>query len=207
VGAALERLTAGDLEGAAGDLEEAFGAASGPTRTLVGRALADAWLGLRRHREAAELYETLLRESVRLPGPDGVAFVRANLAVAYYRLGRDDDARHEIGQALKLRPEHADALKTLGLIEQRAGRHLDAAEWFERALRIDPELPEARLALAERAEAQGEAALALDHYERLLAAYAGEKNKDFHRRWRNLFQPEETTTEGELRTPLRLTTP
>ena len=199
VGSALECLTAGDLEGAAADLEEAFGAANGPTRTLVGRALADAWLGLWRHAAAAELYETLLSEPARLPGPDGEAFVRANLAVAYFRLGRDVEARHEIDQALKLRPEHADALKTLGLISQRAGRHADAEVWFENALRIDPDLPEARLALAERAEAQGKSAFALAHYRFLLTAYEREKDRDFHRRWRNLFLPTETTTGEELR--------
>ena len=196
---ALERLLANDLEGAAVDLEQAFLAAAGTPRGSVGRALADAWLGLGRYADASGLYEDLLGGGDRLPGPHGAAVARGNLAVAYYRLGRDADARREVGQALALRPEHADAMKTLGLIEQRGGRHDDAAVWFERALRIDPLLPEARLAVAERAEALGDRAVALAHYEQLLSAYEAEKGEDFHRRWRNLFQRAETNTGGELR--------
>jgi len=72
----------------------------------------------------------------------GIAEVHANLATAYYSLGRFGDAAHEAGVALKLKPSLTNAHFFLGLSLAESGRCNEALPYFEKdyARVPDPQL-------------------------------------------------------------------
>lgn len=64
------------------------------------------------------------------------------LALAYYQQGQWQVALDEATLALRIAPEHADALSMRGLILMASGRPALAGAEFEKALRIAPEQPD-----------------------------------------------------------------
>ena len=184
-----QAIAAGRPEDAVPSLERAAEAAPEGERWIPERALADLLLALRRDEESAALYRRTLERFAALHG---------NLAVAAYRLGRLSAARREAEEALALRPDYPEALKTLGLVEIADGRTAEGVARLEGALRR-AEMPEAELALAQVAEEKGDSAGALRRYRALLESYEKRKSTDYHRRWANLFHPGGKATPDELK--------
>jgi tetratricopeptide (TPR) repeat protein len=195
----------GRLEDAVPVLEAAVERAPAGEKGAYRRALADAYLGLRRDRDAAAAYRRAVGEGV----PEGIredaglaqaftAALHGNLAVACYRLGENGEAREAAQRALEHHPRHADAMKTLGLVLLREGDLAGAEAWLEGALELSPGIPEAEVALAEMDEEAGRLGSALERYRRLGAALDGALSRDYHRRWRDLFHPRAGDTAAEI---------
>jgi len=62
--------------------------------------------------------------------------------------GRVQDAINHYQQALRIKPDFAEALFNLGLAWEQIGAVQEAIRDYEQALRIKPDLTEARTALA-----------------------------------------------------------
>src|SRR5437588_9405900 len=58
----------------------------------------------------------------------------------YYRRGEWQQAEQLYLQALKINPDHIDALHLLGVIAGQTGRHSRAIDYFQAVLRLQPEL-------------------------------------------------------------------
>ena len=191
---ALGALMAHRLEEAAGHLEKAAEKAPPADLDRAQRALADVYLALRRDEEALSLYLELVRRGTRLEETS----LYENLAVAYYRLGDAALSRKAAERALALDPAHPEGLKTLGLVEILEGNTERGAERLREALASGRSIPEAEVALAELEETSGNPVSALVRYRSLLRAFEGEKTKDYHRRWKDLFYPCARSTAEEL---------
>ncbi len=72
---------------------------------------------------------------------------RFQLALAYYRLGRMDEARSELEEATQMDPAYADAQMLLGDMYRDAGEYEKAKKAYEAALSIKPDDPRATNAL------------------------------------------------------------
>ena len=62
--------------------------------------------------------------------------------------GRVGEAIGHFEQALRIKPDYAEAHCNLGVALEQAGRPQDAIGHYEQALRLNPDLAEARNALA-----------------------------------------------------------
>ena len=82
-----------------------------------------------------------------------------NLGLAYSNLGRIEEARTILDEAVRLAPSHADSLVALGVVYAKAGRNEEAVELLERAVAADPSNPWAQRNL-------GACLLALDEGDR-----------------------------------------
>lgn len=97
------------------------------------------------------------------------AITRNNLANAFKRLGRWDEAREEYRRALALNPTDAITWYNLGnLRRDHDGDAAGAREAYERALRFAPDMPQAHFNLAGILAATGERAAARTHYQRFI---------------------------------------
>jgi Tfp pilus assembly protein PilF len=85
-------------------------------------------------------------EAVRLDPKSADAQVARGLVLG--ALGREPEAAEALRAALRLRPNHADALFYLAAIEMRAGRPAAAVPLLERLVLEAPGYPNAREALA-----------------------------------------------------------
>ncbi len=121
------------------------------------------------------LWEDALRDGAIQPR------ARVNLALAYGRADRWDDAHTQLVEALRQSPDFADAWVELGNIEHQMGR-LDAAQQaYERAIAAQSWLAGAHYNLGNVYLAKGEAARAVKSYARAL-----ELNPNFamaHNNW------------------------
>ncbi len=72
----------------------------------------------------------------------------AGMGAAALSLGRVDEARSLLAQALAAEPGNAVALNTLGHLELSQGNPLKALEWFRAALKARPDYVDSRLAAA-----------------------------------------------------------
>lgn len=190
-----ERLLARDLPGAAAVFEEGLAGAPAQERWIFQRALADACVGLGLEPRATALYEALLAEG-RHPRSSTLA---ANLALALLRLGRLEEARRRVQEALAIDPRDPEALKTLGLLEARSGEEEPARNHLAQALGLKPDIPEALLALAELDAARGDRAAAIRRLRRLETLESATRSGDIHGRWRRLFPGSERSVAEELR--------
>lgn len=76
------------------------------------------------------------------------AEARLDLAAALMPYGRIEDAAREAREAVRLRPEWADAYVSAGFAELLLGNHAVARDTFERAVALDADQPLARYGLA-----------------------------------------------------------
>jgi tetratricopeptide (TPR) repeat protein len=95
------------------------------------RHLSGAYLRLSRFAEA----EQAARQGLAIrDDPD----IRSALAAALSRQGRSEEAERELSLILDRDPQHADALRQLGLLRHRAGRSDEALELYRKALSVEP---------------------------------------------------------------------
>ena len=71
------------------------------------------------------------------------------LAICELELGRLDDSRRHLEQALRLETDNVKILSNLGVVARRQGRLIDAAGFFRIVLDLDPSDRLARQQLAE----------------------------------------------------------
>jgi tetratricopeptide (TPR) repeat protein len=135
-------------------------------RTLVHQSVA-ALASI--HQDVARMSDALnLRVRVNLNDAEA----HRDLASAYTKQGRQDEAFAELAIATWLDPDDAFALVALGQSHMAAHRDLDAIEALERAVALGPNLREARYALAQaltRADRRADAQRQLAEFERLRA--------------------------------------
>lgn len=107
-----------------------------PGNPVMRVLLADALRDVRRYDESVGQYQIALGMIGR---PQVQAQVRCNLALAFIRMNRRDDAFREFSAALRLDPWAANAYYGRGLVQYETGR-LDAAiEDFGRSAQISPQ--------------------------------------------------------------------
>jgi tetratricopeptide (TPR) repeat protein len=77
------------------------------------------------------------------PAGDRVA-LHNERALALLKLDRSADARADVDEALRIAPENAAAIATLGLIDEALGRKSEAMASYARALAIKPDIEVAK---------------------------------------------------------------
>ena len=108
----------GDLDPAADELTAAL--AANPRFSRAAMILAEVRLDQERWIEARAAFERVLAD-----GLDG-ASIRVRLATVYDRLGETESAEASLGQALRLDPDDADALRARAEFLERLGRAKEA---------------------------------------------------------------------------------
>jgi len=86
-----------------------------------------------------------------------------------YREKRYDEAAVQFAEALKLRPDFAQAANNLGFVYYRQHRYAEAARWLENTLKIDPSRAVAHLNLGDAYFNAGDKAKAKQAYTTYLA--------------------------------------
>ncbi|XFC41158.1 polysaccharide deacetylase family protein [Stenotrophomonas indicatrix] len=86
-----------------------------------------------------------------------------------YREKRYDEAAVQFAEALKLRPDFAQAANNLGFVYYRQQRYAEAARWLENTLKIDPSRAVAHLNLGDAYFHAGDKAKAKQAYTTYLA--------------------------------------
>ncbi|MCO5166585.1 MAG: tetratricopeptide repeat protein [Planctomycetes bacterium] len=162
LGRARVRAAVGDRQGARADYQ-ALVDQGGPHahRALDGlgvlaRIEGDARAAAALHRQALE----------RTPA---FAEARVNLGVALLDLGRDDEARKELDDAVKALPRSPRAWQALGVARSRLGMLYEAKEAYEAAIKLDGDDWATRFDYALCAEQFGNILFAMREYERSIA--------------------------------------
>lgn len=117
------------------EIERAFEGLPGDAR--VARALGAIRVARGDSSGAAGLLEAAL---ARCQAGGEAAALHLDLSRVYRLLGRDDEARQQLEQAVRLRPADARLLLNLGAIYLAAGDSEGAAAQFEKALELSPGL-------------------------------------------------------------------
>lgn len=97
------------------------------------------------------------------------ADIRVELAANYYADGRLDLALDEIGRALAVQPEHAEALGLRGLVLMRMGDAKQGEQSLRQAVRIEPDNPRLLNNLGWLLCQSGDAEGSLPYFKRALA--------------------------------------
>lgn len=105
------------------------------------------------------------REAVRLDPKHANA--QFNLANAYSRLGRHEEAAEAFKQATRLRPDDSDAHFNLGNEYAQLKRDKEAVAAYQQAVKLNPSDADARLALGLLHAKNGDRAAALEQHEAL----------------------------------------
>jgi choline-sulfatase len=113
---------------------------------------------------AVDLNERVVRTGLH------VADALSNLALAYYRLGRTNDALAAVERALAASPRHVAAHYNRALILAGAGRTGEAAKEVQEVLRLDPAHAQARSLGDRLAEGSSAPTADLDEARALMAA-------------------------------------
>jgi tetratricopeptide (TPR) repeat protein len=121
--------------------------------------------------KAAEHLEVLDRSS---PGDPEIV---ARLARSYHMLGRGDEGRRLLDEALRSHPENSMCLRTLGQLELAAGRRLEAEVALTRAAHLLPDDYQAHWLLFQALQQQGKTAEAKSQLAR--AERVKERNEQF----------------------------
>ena len=79
--------------------------------------------------------------------PDDRATIRSERAFVLLKLDRSADARADVDEALRIAPENASAIATMGSVEEQSGRKSEAIAFYSRALAIKPDLEDAKRGL------------------------------------------------------------
>jgi tetratricopeptide (TPR) repeat protein len=105
---------------------------------------------------------TLARRAIDVSRSNEVAFM--NLGVAYYDLGRDNEALDAYQASLNINPS-PDVYKDLGLVLAKHNKPAEALTQYERAAQLDPKDPEAHRLMAATLRKLGKNDEALEHDE------------------------------------------
>jgi Flp pilus assembly protein TadD len=92
------------------------------------------------------------------------AEVYFNLAYAYLKLEKNNDAGKAFKQSIKLNPEKPEAAYGLGLAEFRIGRFANAADAFKRAVFLEPKMAKAHFGLSLAYQELGDTRGVLEQY-------------------------------------------
>lgn len=87
------------------------------------------------------------RRAAAAPPAELSAVEHYNRGTVYQREGRDERAREEYLQAVRLRPDLYQAFYNLGIVYLRGGRQDQALAAFKEAARLRPDFPQAQLSL------------------------------------------------------------
>lgn len=145
-GRAQAYLAKGKTQQALADVEQALRLKSGGFQLLVLRGRAN---------NQAKLYEAAVADFSQvlasksqsgLPASDRAA-LHNERALALLKLDRSADARADVEEALRIAPENATAIATLGLIDEALGRKSEAMASYTRALAIKPDIEVAKRGL------------------------------------------------------------
>jgi serine/threonine protein kinase/Flp pilus assembly protein TadD len=146
-----------------GDRRE-FGRALPLLREATRRNPQDGWAWFYQgycHQEAAEdreavrCYTACIAVAPRLAGAFLPYF---NRGLAYARLGEFAEACADFDEALRLRPDSAEACLNRGIARREWGKHADAVRDFDRALELDPSVTRVYFLRAEAREKSGDKA-------------------------------------------------
>lgn len=96
-----------------------------------------ALIALNRYNQALNSCQAALAGDGRW-GDKGSALGWYNLALAFDRLDRIEEAENAYNRALELKPDYGAALNNLGLIWEKTGRLEDALAAYEQAADFDP---------------------------------------------------------------------
>ncbi|MFA6147283.1 MAG: tetratricopeptide repeat protein [bacterium] len=95
-------------------------------------------------------------------------FIRNSLGWSLLREGKDAESIHQFREAIRIRPEYAEAHYNLGKALSRFETIDEAIASFESALRFRPEYAEAHNDLGAALEIKGPAEMAIAHYREAL---------------------------------------
>jgi tetratricopeptide (TPR) repeat protein len=101
-------------------------------------------------------------ESIKLE--PGSAEVFLNLAHAYLKLDKNNDAIKAFKQSIKLNPDQAETHYGLGLASFRSGRFKEAADAFKKATVLNPGMAKAHYGLSLAYQELGQASGVLEEY-------------------------------------------
>ncbi len=141
----------------------------GPDVRILTVTVALAMLGLGAgtvHRSEVWRNEVGLFESMVAASPDAV-LAHNNLAVAYGRQGRLDEALRILADAVKLKPDYVEAWTNIGFVHLQSGRPQEAVTAYRTALGYDPGYVRARHDLVVAFMELGEREAALREWEEL----------------------------------------
>lgn len=110
--------------------------------------------------QAIDLLEKVIERS------PGVTAPYINIAIAYQRVGKPEEAEKHLKTALELFPEHPAACNEYGLLYRKTGRFAEARAIYERAIARFPDYYPAHKNLGILCDLYlGDLACALEHYE------------------------------------------
>lgn len=125
--------------------------------------LATAYYDLKVHEKAIHHFRIAVERD------PGNAFALNNLAYLFAERNLHlEEGLDLVRRALKLEPENAAFLDTLGWLHYRLGQFEEAARWVGKALELQPEVSELHLHQGQIALARARPELALDHFEKAL---------------------------------------
>ncbi len=128
--------------------------------------LALLWIG---HRQAQTWQDGPTLFGHALAATSGNYLAHNNLGAALMDRGDYPSAERHFREALRIRPDLADARNNLGIIQVLQGKYGEAALSFREALRIRPDYPGARRRLGDLLLRTGKAAEAAAQYGQALA--------------------------------------
>lgn len=141
--------------------------------------MGDLWLQLTSQRTAdlAVLVRDNFQRELRHDIAAAEQFVRTApdaerhnlLAVRYLQVGRVEEARAHLEEALRLKPQYAEAHSNLGSLLQAQGRLGEAIDQFRRALRLNPDDAHVHFNLGNALAASGRVKEAVDHFRHAVA--------------------------------------
>jgi tetratricopeptide (TPR) repeat protein len=92
--------------------------------------------GMPYYRMAIERYQQMLQSSTTI---DAIVSIHDSLSGVYFGQGKLEEARKEILEILRLKPNHPDANFNLAQIYERQGRIQEAADAYQEEIRQNPE--------------------------------------------------------------------
>jgi tetratricopeptide (TPR) repeat protein len=105
-------------------------AADAPKPPLSAEMRGDIYMARKMYREAIEAFGV---------GPANDAIVKNKTGIAFHQLLQLDNARKNYEQAVKLKPDYAEAINNLGTVYYARKSFRRAIVYYKRALKLSPE--------------------------------------------------------------------
>jgi tetratricopeptide (TPR) repeat protein len=139
-------LAQGNTQQALADIAQALRSKPGSFQLLVLRGRANNQ-AKQYELAIADFSQALASKSQSSLPPNDRAAIRSERALALLKLDRSADARADVEEALRIAPENASTIATMGLIDEELGRKPEATASYTRALAIKPDLEDAKRGL------------------------------------------------------------